>query len=525
MDTNSTAPIPDLCEMVKDTYIKQIELSIKAVELFNFENFSNELIRLYVCGVPDPDMNLLISDKFYIWRAIWKAIMKVLYADYLPARNYEFEWKIEISPYTLSLCDITSDQSRDNELQILERLLGVSDLAIENDYYDVLDKIGMRRLGFAKGLEDLLPADSLPPTRIEQLNLLFRLMTFPPLEELATFFYKYGLHVNRQIGELSAAFPGINLKNNLGFNFQGSIGATFFNIDHSSFRQRGLYGIEQEINRPELENEFKSIKEEAARLSELMDVSICPCCGEEQEINLPIDAAEFLALFRNRAVAKPAGLLYAKEFAVAQRNRLADAFLSVFQKINEIDKPDCLILVEGESEEVAIPLISARNGFLLSGNGIKVYNARSKQKVEADFVSYKSKFPKMKMICLLDSDAKKEAENIRRMIDGKLNKYHIVHIGSGCFEDLFNLSEAVQILNQMYPSGEDICESDFDENKDFGTNVSRILHMKKLAKFDKVKFATAISVHVDMKKLPLEIKEILRVARKFTTPRNFVAEP
>jgi hypothetical protein len=130
----------------------------------------------------------------------------------------------------------------------------------------------------------------------------------------------------------------------------------------------------------------------------------------------------------------------------------------------------------------------------------------------------------MKMICLLDADAKKESDNISRLIKGNFDKYHLVYIRQGCFEDLFDLSDSIKVLNKIYPDGDEIFLEDFDSNKDFGSNISQILHMKKKARFEKVKFAKAISTSIGADKIPSEIREILDVARKFSIQKNFILD-
>ncbi|EFN8854581.1 hypothetical protein D6910_24710, partial [Escherichia coli] len=64
-----------------------------------------------------------------------------------------------------------------------------------------------------------------------------------------------------------------------------------------------------------------------------------------------------------------------------------------FEKtINSANRPDCLILVEGESEEIFIPIIALRADINLKAKKIKVYNCKSKQKVLSDFLSFKEKY-------------------------------------------------------------------------------------------------------------------------------------
>lgn len=74
----------------------------------------------------------------------------------------------------------------------------------------------------------------------------------------------------------------------------------------------------------------------------------------------------------------------------------------------------------------------------------------------------------------------------------------------------------------MYTDGEDILETDFVESKDFVANIKKIMYVKKKAEFDKVAFASKISLKIDIEKLPKEIQEIFDIAESFTAPAKFI---
>ena len=154
--------------------------------------------------------------------------------------------------------------------------------------------------------------------------------------------------------------------------------------------------------------------------------------------------------------------------------------------------------------------------------GIQVYNSQSKEKLANDFRNFKKKYPKRKMICLLDSDAVKERDDIQRIIKNNQNKYKLVFIEKGTFEDIFDIKSSVQVLNEMYPEGTPIELTDFDLTKDFLTNMNKVIHEKKKAKFDKVQFARNISFKIDIDKCPKEINEIIDTAKLFMGKSKFI---
>ncbi|MBS1157610.1 MAG: hypothetical protein H6R15_29 [Proteobacteria bacterium] len=525
--TNITPPRPqvDFYSIVSETYRVIIKNSVEAVGMLHFDDLLNTAIRAFISEPEQADTKLLITDKFYLYRCMWKSIIETLYNNYLPAINYRFEWEIEITPYTITLCALIENNSIFSECALVKKLLNVSDDQFETDYDSILNRIGANSLGFADGIVGRVPKSKIPEKRIDQLKLLFRLMSFPPLEELAVFYVKYGASIAKQAKELSDAFPEMAQLQANEFKLTGPLHNSFFHIDHSVFSKYGLSSMESNEGLSAYHAHFSWIRNESAKFKEkIHDNVVCACCGSPQKIALPEEIMQFKFLTENRALAKDVGFLYIDDYINNYKNNISSAVSSLFSNLNDIKNPGCLILVEGESEEFFIPLISLRRGFLLSKNSIKVYNSKSKQKLEADFLNFKSKYKTLKIICILDSDAKKEFDNISRIEKNNLNKYRVFYIKNGCFEDLFDLDVSVSVLNEMYPDGCAISASDFHPSKDFLSNVGRILHDKKKATFDKVKFAKKMAFSVDPNNLPSQITALLDVAQQFTAKKVFVSD-
>ena len=74
----------------------------------------------------------------------------------------------------------------------------------------------------------------------------------------------------------------------------------------------------------------------------------------------------------------------------------------------------------------------------------------------------------------------------------------------------------------MYPEGTPIELTDFDLTKDFLTNMNKVIHEKKKAKFNKVQFARNISFKIDIDKCPKEINEIIDTAKLFMGKSKFI---
>jgi len=459
--------------------------------------------------------DIIISLRFELYKALWQGVLEYLYERFLPDYEYEFLWVIEISPYTLMCSSELNYDNLELEFEKNEKYfnLGKSDIESNFDLYVetcYLDKY----LG-------LIPKYLQPKDKVECINLIFKLMDYPPLEELSEFFINY---TQKTIDELSILKPFLKaeLKNEI-FNVNSVLAFTYHNIDANTFHTHKLDGIKQKLKKPEYDYFFNEIEQKSKNLSEQItpDKYICRCCGNLQELQIPEESLQLKLILENRKISKEISLLYLDEFIQSYKAITFNSLLSFFE-FNNTNNPVCLVLVEGESEEKSLPIFFLKKGIHIANKNIKIYNCKSKQKVLSSFLDFKEKYPQLKIICLLDSDAVKEAQDIGRLVRDNKDKYHLIHIDKGCFEDIFEISTSIEILNNMYPTGEEILISDFDETKDFSGNISKILHEKKNSKFDKVKFAKLISSSIEPGNIPKEIKEIIETADNFTIVNKFI---
>ena len=513
----------ELKKVVENTYLHIVRGALNKMLLFDIDSCMNQLVRMHIENPPKADEVLVVTDKFFIYRKIWQGVLEMLYETYLPNIQYKFEWKMEITPYTLMVCELTKKDFVSLEIEMQKNILHISDEQIEFDFAKLLKTIGADKIGFENGLKDKLPEKFLPKTKTEELSLLFRFMNFPPLSELANFVELYNQNLKQQFNNLAIAFSALEKTKISPVNMEESLHYSYFHISHTTFKK---YGIDTFLNHPYLlshKSEIEHIQQIALANKDLFkDNCICPCCGRTQEIQLSEEILQYKLLLENQYLCRKIGMLYMDDFIEDYRNNFTERFHSFFPNINKVDNPQCLILVEGESEEIAIPLLAFRKRYVLSMQGIQVYNSQSKEKLANDFRNFKKKYPKRKMICLLDSDAVKERDDIQRIIKNNQNKYKLVFIEKGTFEDIFDIKSSVQVLNEMYPEGTPIELTDFDLTKDFLTNMNKVIHEKKKAKFDKVQFARNISFKIDIDKCPKQINEIIDTAKLFMGKSKFI---
>ncbi len=516
-------------EIVKESYLHIIKGSLNRILLFDFDSIINNLISLHVKIKEgetklNADEQLLITDKFFIVQNLWKSIIEALYENFLPKTDYTFSWKIEITAYTLMLCELSSEQfSSEKELNHLKELAKITDDDIENDFQKLKENLGFEKIGIENILESTLAKEKIPNSRKEQLLLLFRLMNFPPLREISKFINLYNTSINQDIKNLSIAFTAKTPNLFEGFHKSEPLHYSEIQFSHDIFKNVGFDGLTNHEELTEFKGVFAKINKVVSfNHGKLKDETICPCCGEKSDVILPDEILQYKMILEDTQLSTKIGLLYYEDFVENYKKTLSDGIANFFPNLNTVSNPDCLILVEGESEEIAIPILAFRERFILSERKIQVYNSKSKQKLKEDFFNLKEKYPERKIICLLDSDATKERDDIQRVVDGNKNMYRLVFISNGTLEDIFDLQTSIEIINELYSEGETITIDDIDTKKDFLSNMKKLLYHKKKAQFDKVLFAKTISLKLDIKKIPKEIKEILEIAKDFTDDRIFV---
>ncbi|KAA6330131.1 hypothetical protein EZS27_021133 [termite gut metagenome] len=513
----------NLKEIVKTTYLQIIRGALNKILVFDIDSLMNDLIRMHIINPPQADEVLVITDKFFLYKKLWQGILETLYEIYLPNTKYVFDWEIEITPYTLMLCDFTKEYFESKEVELQKKILNVSNEQIELDFDSLLVRIKADTIGLKYGLKDKIPNNLIPKTKKEELVLLFRLMNFPPLGELSVFIELYNQNLKQQINDLSVAFSRINTIKVPSLGREESLHYSYCHIDHLTFKK---YGFDIFENHPYLslnKADFTKIKEKVLATKDLFkDNVICPCCGNKQEIKLPEEVLQYKFLLENQSLCKKIGLLYFDDFIENYNNNLSEKFNSFFPNINNVDNPQCLILVEGDSEETAIPILAFRKKYVLSMHGVQVYNSQSKGKLANDFLNFKHKYPNRKMICLLDSDAIKERNDIQRIVKNHQDKYKLIFINKGTFEDIFDLNISIKILNEIYTEGLPIEKTDFDSAKDFLTNIKKILFEKKQTQFDKVSFARKISFKIDVDRFPNEVNEIIDTAKLFVEQSKYL---
>lgn len=115
-----------------------------------------------------------------------------------------------------------------------------------------------------------------------------------------------------------------------------------------------------------------------------------------------------------------------------------------------------ILLVEGKSEYIAFAMFSESFQINFSILGVLRVDCGGKQKMPDKFLEYKKTFPGTPIVCILDNDAKIEAEKIKGMLVNAPKGSRCFVLGKGTFEDEFSLEQIATALNTIYPEGDAI---------------------------------------------------------------------
>lgn len=239
--------------------------------------------------------------------------------------------------------------------------------------------------------------------------------------------------------------------------------------------------------------------------------AICQECGQKHEkIEISQDVVCYARiLYDHREIHKYIGFCFYEEY----QNDISQALLSIIvnlpEGINYIKNIKCVILVEGQTEEIAIPALAVKYGKPLATKRIHVMNSQSKQKVLSDFKKLRDNFPELKICAIVDSDAKKEKMEFEKANAGQRNKFSFKYISKGTFEDLIPLHIALDALNLLYPIQNPITANDINNKKEFIHQIDKILWDRSNSKLDKIKFIKEAVRLMQGNDIPDLIKELI----------------
>lgn len=197
--------------------------------------------------------------------------------------------------------------------------------------------------------------------------------------------------------------------------------------------------------------------------------------------------------------------------------------LNEMKKIREKDgilyPIECVILVEGITEEILLPEFARVLGFDFLKYGIKVLPAGGKNQVVKLYYALSEQL-KLPIFTLLDKDA---LENVE-MINNKLRTVDKVHLlNSGEFEDLLTKPLILKTLNSEFKNFSTISISDIMRTEPTVKILEEIYKEKGLHEFKKAEFANLVKSQISSEEdISEEIKSVITSIKELTLSKSLI---
>lgn len=172
-----------------------------------------------------------------------------------------------------------------------------------------------------------------------------------------------------------------------------------------------------------------------------------------------------------------------------------------------------VVLVEGITEEILLPVFSKICGFDFDTAGIQLISAGGKNQVVKLFYKFAEQL-KIPIFVLLDSDAKQNCEQIKC----KLRKFDKIHIlKNGEFEDILPVNLIKRTLNDYFRNLNSVSDEELSKDR-MVYNLEEIFKKKGFHEFKKAEFAQLISTQANSKEdISDEIKTVISEIKKVTS--------
>lgn len=165
--------------------------------------------------------------------------------------------------------------------------------------------------------------------------------------------------------------------------------------------------------------------------------------------------------------------------------------LAVASRFNLPRPVQTLVIVEGETEKILLPLFVEAMGLDLNALGIDLLPAGGKNHVLSIY-GEASRYLNIPVCIVLDSDAREIAEELAPI---KRAQDYIFQIAEGEFEDLYDLNLTLRAINRHYQPYPEVTRERFQELAEASQAKGRVQALRvlwqsyNLGSFDKIEFA------------------------------------
>ncbi len=151
-----------------------------------------------------------------------------------------------------------------------------------------------------------------------------------------------------------------------------------------------------------------------------------------------------------------------------------------------------LIIVEGITEEILLPVFASKIKSDFNKNGIFILGAGGKSKSPTLYFKLKDKL-RIPVVLLFDSDAKEICSSLQEQIK---NKDKTILIESGEFEDIISINLLKRALNNEYQPVTPIIKEELHIYKKMCENIENFYRTRHLGEFKKSKLSKIIAKNV-----------------------------
>jgi len=152
-----------------------------------------------------------------------------------------------------------------------------------------------------------------------------------------------------------------------------------------------------------------------------------------------------------------------------------------------------IVLVEGVTEEILLPIFAKFIGYDFDKNGIIVIAAGGKNQVVKKYYELIEEL-KLPIFVLLDKDAEENIKQITPKLRQK-DKIHLVSCGE--FEDLLPHSLIIKTVNLHFKNFLNINENDLNQSTSMAKILEELFKTRGLHEFKKAEFAKLVSVNIN----------------------------
>lgn len=154
-----------------------------------------------------------------------------------------------------------------------------------------------------------------------------------------------------------------------------------------------------------------------------------------------------------------------------------------------------LLIVEGITEEILLPVFAKKLKLDFDKLGIFVLGAGGKSKSPALYMELKDKL-KIPVVLLFDKDAGEIAEELKKVV---LKKDKVIVIEQGEFEDILSLNLIKRCLNKEYEPVTKLTMAELKESNKMCENIEGFYKRRHLGEFKKSKLSKLISENIKYK--------------------------